>query len=85
MFTTISEKKVEIIFASASPSGHGHYKIVVEMAMDRSINHFTAKTNNMPGLDAALDLEHQQKKYFALYELIEQQIEKEIREWILSL
>ena len=45
---------------------------------------FNATTSNMPGYDKANDLEGEEK-YFALYELIESEIENEVIEWLNSL
>ena len=79
--TFVADKEIEIYHASALPSGYGHKKITVELCYNNEYQKFSATTNNMPGYDAATELEGDDK-YHALYELIEFQIIDEVAEWL---
>lgn len=80
--TTLStEKNVNVNYASSITAGYGHKKITVEIECDGEYKYFIATTNNMPAFDEAQDLEGDEK-YFALFEIIESQIEDEILDWL---
>lgn len=79
--TFIDDKEIEIYHVSAITSGYGHKKIIVEINYNGNFKEFNATTNNMPGYDAATDLEGNEKSH-ALYELIENKIIDDIAEWI---
>ena len=79
--TFVADKEIEIYHASALTSGYGHKKITVELSYNGEYQKFTATTNNMPGYDAATELEGNEK-YHAFYELIENQIIDEVAEWL---
>lgn len=75
------ENTVLVVDASSNSIGFGHKKITVELCYNGEYQKFTATTNNMPGYDAACELEGDEK-YLALYELIENQIIDEVAEWL---
>ena len=77
-------EEISIDYATGSTAGYGHKEIEVEIEYKGEYKKFKATTSNMPDWDAAQDLEGGER-YFALYELIETQIEDEIAEWILSI
>lgn len=79
--TTINGKEIEIYYANALPSGYGHKEITVELLFNGNFKKFKSVTSDMPGYDAANDLEGDEKKV-ALYELIESNIEGEVIEWL---
>ena len=84
MTTTINinGKELDITYATAISSGHGHKKISVsfyDYENSESIV-LSATTNNMPAFDRASDLEGQEK-YRALYEIIEMQIQDQLEEF----
>lgn len=69
-FTTPSGVSYTITFANSRPSGYGHCKISVDVLFENGKEFtFVSTTNNMPGLDAANDLEGQER-YEALYLLV---------------
>ena len=82
--TTNIEASFQVTHASHLSSGHGHMKIMVDI-IDENENpgSFSFVTSNMPGFDDATDFEGQEK-YEALFELIENDIEDAISEWIYS-
>lgn len=82
MKTTINNQEVEITYAGALTSGYGHKKITVEIYHDGSSKRFAAVTSNMPGYDAAMDIEDIDERYFAFYELIADKIEEEVIDWL---
>ena len=69
-FTTLSGVTFTVEFAMARPSGYGHYSIYVDVLFP-SCKRFTfiSTTNNMPGIDAANELEGHER-YEALYLLV---------------
>lgn len=79
----INGKELDITYATAISSGHGHKKISVsfyDYENSESIV-LSATTNNMPAFDRASDLEGQEK-YRALYDIIEMQIQDQLEEFI---
>jgi hypothetical protein len=77
-----NNQEVTVYYAGSLLAGYGHHKITVEMELNGEYKKFTATTNNMRGLDAAKELEGQEK-YEALYELID--IDAEILDWVLEI
>ena len=77
-----NNQEVTVYYSGSLLAGYGHQKITVEMECNGEYEKFTATTNNMRGLDAAKELD-QQEKYEALYELID--IDAEILEWVLEI
>ena len=82
--TFIGNKEIEIYRAIAIPTGYGHKKITVELYYNSEYKKFSGTTNNMRAYDAAIDLEGGER-YFALYELIEDEILDEVSEWLENL
>ena len=78
---TLNEREIKVIYSLAQFSGYGHYDITVDISLNGLVKNFTATTNNMQGLDEARELEGEEK-YFALYELIQYDIEESIMEWM---
>ena len=78
----IDGKDINVVCAVASPAGHGHYEITVDLMDAVETKSFTAKTSDMHGMDAATDLDGQER-YEALYELIASKIEGQVVEWLL--
>jgi len=69
-FTTPSGISFTITFAKARRSWYGHYKISVDVLFENGKEFtFVATTTDMPGLDAANDLEGQER-YEALFLLV---------------
>ena len=84
-YTTAQGQDFQIMYASSLPSGHGHRKIEIEVcSKSGDLKMFSATTSNMPSFDEANELEGQ-KKYEALFEIIESDIDGEISEWIYEL
>lgn len=77
-----NNQQVTVYYAASLLAGYGHHKITVELECNGEYKKFTATTNNMRGLDAAKELD-QQEKYEALYELID--IDAEILNWVLEI
>lgn len=80
----VNNTELKLMYASKMFSGHGHYKITVlflnvESGENKS---FTATTSHMPGIDAASELEDTDEKYLALYELIQNNIQENIEDWV---
>lgn len=73
---------VTVYYSGSLLASYGHQKITVEIECNGEYKKFTATTNNMRGLDAAKELDRQEK-YEALYELID--IDAEILEWVLEI
>ena len=80
--TNIQGNEIEITYASALTAGYGHKKITVEVEFNGMRKEFKATTSNMPAYDEAMNIEDMEDKYFALYEIIESQIEDNILDWI---
>lgn len=80
--TNIQGNEIEITYANALMSGYGHKKITVEVEFNGLRKEFKATTSNMPAYDEAMNIEDMEDKYFALYEIIESQIEDNILDWI---
>ena len=84
-YTTTQGQYFQIMYASSLPSGHGGRKIEVEVcSKSGDLKMFSATTSNMPSFDEANELEGQ-KKYEALFEIIESDTDGEISEWIYEL
>jgi hypothetical protein len=85
MTTTIiiNYKELDITYATAISSGHGHKKISVWFIDYETLESITltATTNNMPAFDRASELEGQEK-YRALYDIIEMQIQDQLEEFV---
>jgi hypothetical protein len=85
MTTTIiiNYKELEITYATAISSGHGHKQISVWFIDYETLESITltATTNNMPAFDRASDLEGQEK-YVALYEIIASDIQDQLEEFV---
>ena len=74
----------EVIYADAIFSGYGYQKVTVQLMANGETKKFSAITNYMPGIDAANDLDGQER-YNALYELIESDIEEDELIWLHSI
>lgn len=79
----VAGKELVLYHVYSTTIGYGHKKITVELHYNGDYQKFTATTNNMPGFDAACELEGSEK-YLALYKLIENQIIDEVSEWLES-
>jgi hypothetical protein len=79
-----NNSEATVYYAGSLLSGYGHHKITVEMECNGEYKKFTATTNDMRGLDAAKELDRQDK-YDALYELIASYINEEILNWVIDL
>jgi len=73
-----------VTYADGITSGYGHKLITVELESNGEYRRFKAITNDMPGWDEANDLDGQER-YEALYELIENKIEDDVIEWLVSI
>lgn len=81
-YTTTQDQNFTIEYASALPAGYGHKKITASIvAANGDKKDFRATTSNMPNFDESTDLEGQEK-YEALFELVENDLDGEISEWI---
>lgn len=83
MTITINNQELELTYATAISSGHGHKKISVtfyDYNNSESIV-LSTTTNNMRAFDAASELEGQEK-YIALYELIQYDIQDQLEEFV---
>lgn len=81
-YTTSQQQEFTIDWASAITAGYGHQKITVQVVADNGAKtEFHHTTSNMPDFDEAMDLEGQ-KKYEALFELVENALDGEIAEWL---
>lgn len=76
-------KPVNIVYASSLLEGYGHQRINIEVEYEGLTENFSATTNFMPGYDAAMELEGQEK-YEALYSLIANDIDEDILEWLVT-
>jgi hypothetical protein len=85
MTTTIiiNYKELDITYATAISSGHGHKQISVWFLHYKTLESITltATTNNMPAFDRASELEGQEK-YVALYEIIASDIQDQLEEFV---
>lgn len=70
---------VDVVHVSNMNTGYGHHKITVEIEYKGDRNTFISMTNNMPGIDKAMDLEGEEKQ-IALFNLID--VDDEIWEWL---
>jgi len=79
----VNNTELELTFASKMPSGHGHYKVTVSFLNFETMEtkDFTASTSNMRAIDAASELDGDEK-YLCLYETIENDIQDLIEEWV---
>lgn len=77
-FTTPSGISFTITFAKARFTYYGHYKISVDVLYENGKEFtFVATTTDMPGVDAAFDLEGQER-YEALFLLVTSVIDSHI-------
>ncbi|MGV8914365.1 MAG: hypothetical protein ACOH1X_02840 [Kaistella sp.] len=84
-YTTSQAQNFTIDYASAIFSGSGHQKINVHVISESGDKkEFDHTTNNMPDFDKANELEGQEK-YEALFEIIENDLDGEIAEWLYEL
>lgn len=84
-YTTSQSQEFTIDYASSLPSGHGHRKITVSViAENGDKKDFSSITSNMHSYDEANDLEGQEK-YEALFEIIENDLDGKLTEWISSI
>lgn len=83
MTITINNQELEVIHASKLPSGFGHYKINVHFLNHQNMEskYFASTTSNMSAIDAASELEGQEK-YMALYEIIASDIQDQLEEFV---
>ena len=79
--TIITGNEVAINYAFSKLTGYGHHKIIVELDFAGEFKTFSKTTNNMPAFDEANDLEGEDK-WEALYNIIANDIEDEVAEWI---
>lgn len=82
--TTEKSSFFTINYADAITSGYGHKKITVEIEFEGEYEKFSATTSFMPDYDKAMDLDGQEK-YEALYACIEQDINEDVFEWLMSI
>lgn len=84
-YTTSQGQEFTVDFANSLPAGHGHRKIMVQIVAENGDQkEFSSVTSNMPDFDEANDLEGQEK-YEALFEIVENDLDGEIAEWISDL
>jgi len=81
---TISDKEVRVTEANAITAGYGHKAIIVNLMHNDQAKIFKTTTDNMPGYDAAIDLEGDEKM-IALYKLVENKLRDSIAEWVESI
>ncbi len=81
---TIKIKDYEVILqhVQALPSGYGHKKITAVLEYEGECEQFRRTTSNMPAYDAAMDIEDYEEKQLALFEIIRNDIEDDILDWI---
>jgi hypothetical protein len=81
---TSTNREIEIYAVQVNQSGYGHKEIRVSILFQGKYSaetmDFKAVTNNMPGYDAANDLEGEERRN-ALYSLIERQIIDEVEDF----
>ncbi|MDK7376161.1 MULTISPECIES: hypothetical protein [Weeksella] len=78
----IAEFNYTVDYASSLPSGYGHRKITVcIIAENGDKKEFNSTTNNMYDFDQAMNLEGQEK-YEALFDLVEDNLDGKIAEWL---
>lgn len=75
-------QKVELFHARRLFAGYGRFKIEVDIMFQNKSKIFTATTNNTHDTDNAMDIEDLEAQQFALYELIENKIIDEIKDFI---
>lgn len=82
----IAGKKVIVTGATILEAGKGRKSIQITLMEDfnEEIKRFNTSTTNMPAIDKAKDLEDLQEKNEAVFELIKDQIESEIQEWLIK-
>ena len=84
-FTTSQGQEFTIAYAYPMPSGFGHKKINVQVCSeDGTLKDFCHTTSNMPNFDEALEKEGQEK-WDALFEIVENDLDGEISEWLYEL
>lgn len=85
--TEIQEFDYSINYASALSAGYGHKEITVIVEARTSGENITkgfkSVTSNMHDFDSAEELEGQEK-YEALFELVENNLDGKIAEWLYS-
>lgn len=82
MKTKCNNYKFYIAHAGYLPAGHGHKLIFVEINVGDLYKQFSATTDNMSDFDKALDLTDRKSYYKALYDLVADQLNDEIEDWI---
>ena len=73
---------LDLYYAGQITAGYGHKKITVELCFEGEYKKFHAVTNNMYDFDSAENLEDHEEKQMAYYNLIANQIEDQIIEWL---
>ena len=76
---------VELVYAKAKFSGHGHYKVWYEFKYKGYYNTLTRVTDNMPTIDRWMDEDDIDDKIDILSELVNMRIEEDLYEWKLKI
>lgn len=74
----------QINYANAMFSGYGHNKITVNVDYNGDRKSFISTTTRLDSVDNAKELERQEK-YEALFEIVENDLDGVIAEWIAEL
>ena len=77
--------KEKVVFSTASPSGHGRYRVETELVYRNERKNFSGEVTDLERLEAALEQESLEKKYQKLWECISLRNEEKVEEWKESL
>lgn len=79
----IAEFEYCVLHAYDTVAGYGHKDIHVQIqAENGEVKEFKARTNSMYDFDLAIDIDNNQERYEALFELVESKLDGKIAEWI---
>lgn len=79
------DMKAKVIFSTASPSGHGRYRVETQLEFRNETKSFYGEVTDMERLESALSQESLEKKYQKLWECISLRNEEKVEEWKESL
>lgn len=79
----IAEFEYCVLHAYDTMAGYGHKDIHVKIqAENGEVKEFKSRTSNMYDYDHAMNIEDNQERYEALFELVESELDGKIAEWI---
>lgn len=76
------EHEMTIWSAYYLPSGYGHKKIFIELKYGNEYKQFESVTSDMVSIDRISNIDDYTEKKYALYNLVKDNIEWKIEQWL---